>query len=230
MLSEHSLKRKQQRDDQISRLTALSGELIEFRAAVKHFTDAALAELEREQFDAVVAHDQEERKLRTSEQRLRALQAKRSDVAARQQHQKTELESIGHLMSELDDSRTDFAESKREAQGRVEDEIGKEIELLRAELNRGVDTEIRKIVAECGELFNNVRDGLRDELYEMEIAERWAVSRLRSPVRKPPVLRVAEQPLIRAARERARENRKQREMAMVDIQDNLNAMGREEHI
>jgi hypothetical protein len=233
MLSEHSVEVKQQREDRISGLTAFSADLLEFRSALKQFTDSALAELEREQFDAAATRDQEERKLRASEQRLRALQTKRDDVAGRRQHQQAELESIGQLVRELEESRADYADRKAEALRRVEDDIGKEIELLRVELNRGSDTEARKVVAECGELFNSVRDGLRDELCEMEMVERWAVSRLRSPIRKPPAPRVSprtgEQPLIRAAQERMRENRKQREMAMVDIQDNLRALGQEEY-
>jgi hypothetical protein len=76
------------------------------------------------------------------------------------------------------------------------------------------------VADECSAFFATVKDGLREELCGMEIAEGWAVARLRSPLRRTPVPRVgkgSEQPLVRAAREKIEANRKRRESDMMDI-------------
>jgi hypothetical protein len=71
--------------------------------------------------------------------------------------------------------------------------------------------------------FGTVKDGLREEVCGMEIAEGWAVARLRSPLRRPPAPRAKgnEQPLVRAAWEKIEANQRRRESAMMDITKNV---------
>jgi hypothetical protein len=112
------------------------------------------------------------------------------DLDSRTQHQKIERESVERLLSQIDDTRREWAVSTAQR-------IHKETELLRSEPGRQADGALQRTLKECTALMAAVCNGLRDEMCEMEMTERCAVARTRSPMRTATVGRAENaQPLL----------------------------------
>ena len=189
LFADSEVKKAQNREKRIDELKTLSAAINELRNAVKTISDATLQELERERYDAASRRDEEQAKFRSLERRSRSLKLKRADLDSKLNHQKMEKESMERMMKQMEDARREWEESNNENGNMITQKLQKEIESIRNELNNDESEKLDSLMKECTGLMMNVRDGLRDEIYEMDLAEKWAVSRLRSPIRRNPMPR-----------------------------------------
>lgn len=189
MFADAEVRKAQSREKRVDELKNLNVALNELRNAVKTISDATLQELERERYDAAARKDEEQSKFRTLERRARTLKLKRADLDSKLNHQKMEKESMERLLKQMEDSRREWEESTSDSGNSVTQKLQKEIESIRNELNNDESEKLDSLMKECTSLMASVRDGLRDEIYEMDLAEKWAVSRLRSPIRRTPMSR-----------------------------------------
>lgn len=229
MFQDAEVKAAQQRERRLDDLKQLANSVNELRTSVKGITDATLQELEKERFDSASRRDEEQAKARALERKARSLKLKYSDLESRLSHQKIEKESVERLMKQMDDARREWEESLTDTTNSTTHKLQKEIELLRAELNNDANEAFEKLMDECAALMTSVRDGLSDEICEMEYAERWAVSRMRSPIRRAPMSRFEQSGppmgILQVAQQKIQANRKQREMNMKEVSDHLRILG-----
>ena len=229
MFQDAEVKAAQHRERRLDDLKQLANSVNELRTAVKSITDATLQELEKERFDAATRRDEEQSKSRALERKARSLKLKHADLESRLSHQKIEKESVERLMKQMDDARREWEESQADSTNSTSHKLQKEIELLRSELNNEANESFEKLMDECAALMTSVRDGLSDEICEMEFAERWAVSRMRSPIRRAPVSRFeqagAPMGILQVAQQKIQANRKQRELNMREVSDHLRIIG-----
>jgi hypothetical protein len=142
------------------------------------------------------------------------------------QHQKIEEESVERLLRQIDDTRRDWEEATNEWTTSTAQRIQKEIDLLQSELSRQTDGAIQQTLEECTEVMAAVCEGLRDEICEMEMTERCTIARTRSPMRMTTVgFTENAQTLLQQAREKIEAHRRQRELSMKDVTENMKAIG-----
>ncbi|KAK8893691.1 hypothetical protein M9Y10_022118 [Tritrichomonas musculus] len=240
MFADAEVRKAQNREKRIDELKNLNNALNELRTAVKNISDATLQELERERYDAASRRDEEQAKFRSLERRSRSLKLKRADLDSKLNHQKMEKESMERLLKQMDDARHEWEDPSNDSGNTITQKLQKEIENLHNELNNDDTEKLDSLMKECSSLMMVVRDGLRDEIYEMDVAEKWAISRLRSPVRRPPMNRfdpsfavpqnagnmqmmpnsmqmqqpASRQAVVQFAQDQINEKRKERELAM----------------
>ena len=226
------VKASQVRDRRVDELKSLNNALNDLRNAVKGIADATLQELERERFDAATRRDEEQARAREIERKARTLKLKRADLDSKLSHQKIEKESLERLVKQMEDARREWEETPTDIGNNIAQKIQKEIEALRSELTGDSTNKLDGLMQECASMMANVRDGLRDEVCEMDMAEKWAISRMRSPMRRPPMSRYDpqpqqapmgnRQPLVQYAQDMIVEKRKEREANLRDMSQSYN--------
>ncbi|OHT15339.1 hypothetical protein TRFO_42576 [Tritrichomonas foetus] len=189
LFADAEVRNAQTRDKRVDELKSLSSALSELRSAVKGIADATMQELERERYDAAARRDEEQARARAIERRARSLKLKRSELDSKLSHQKIEKESLERLMKQMEDAKREWEEQPVDSGNTITQKLQKEIDNLRNELSGDATDKVEILMQECASMMSSVRDGLRDEVCEMDVAEKWAVSRLRSPMRRGPVAR-----------------------------------------
>jgi hypothetical protein len=212
------------REAQITRLAQMSTSISELRANVKNLADETLQEFEKERFDTTARLDLEQTKARQLERRARTLKLKQADLDATLRHQKLERDSVERLLRQIDESRREWEESYADPSTAVVQKLQKEIELLRSELANETTDEFERSLDQCINVMNGVRENLRDEMCQIDMIERWAMARFRTPVRKGPMGKTDCQPnppVLLEARERIEALRKQRELSVKQVNHNI---------
>jgi hypothetical protein len=215
------------REKRLNELTRLSSSVNELRSSVKTIADATLQEFEKERFEAAARLDQEQTKARQLERRARALKLKQTDLEATMKHQQLERESVERLMKQIDDARHEWEESCTDPSSAIAQKIQKEIEGLRSELANEGTEEFERLLDDCVAMMNTVKDGLRDEMCQMDMIERWAVTRMRNPTPRAPAGKTegqSKQHILQAAKERIEACRKRREMTMKEVNDSMRSL------
>jgi hypothetical protein len=226
LFQESVARASREREKKVSELNQLSISVNELRTSVMGIANATLHELENERFEVAGLRDQEQARVGALERRSRSLKVKHADLDSRLRHQKIEKESVERLLKQIDDTRREWEEATSESAASAAQRMQKEIELLRSELDHQADEAFERTLEECTALMSAVCDGLRDEMCEMEMTERWAAGRIRSPMRRAPVGRAENtQPLLQQAREKVQAYRRQRELGMKDVTENMKAIG-----
>jgi hypothetical protein len=226
LFQESEVRASQGREKKLCELNQLSQSVEELRTSVQGIANATLQEFENERFEAASLRDHEQAKASALERRFRSLRLKRLDLGSRLKHQKIEKESVEQLSKQIDDTRREWEETTSNWTVSTAQRIQKEIELLQSGLGDQAGDGFQQSLEECIALLSAVGDGLRDEMCEMEMAERWAVVRMRSPMRRAPVGRAEDtQPLLQQARENVEAHRRQRELGMKQVTENMKAIG-----
>jgi hypothetical protein len=228
ILQDAEARASQSREKKVTELKQLANSVGELRSSVKTIMDATLQELEKERFEAATRRDQEQAKSRNIERKSRALKLKSADLDSRLKHQKIEKESIERLTKQMDETRREWEENSADTSNSITAKLQKEAELLRTELSNDTTAEFGQSLDQCVSLMVSVRDALKDEVCEMELTERWAVSRLRSPMRKAPFSKaepIGKHKLLDAAKERIMAHRKQRELSIREVNESLRVLG-----
>jgi hypothetical protein len=227
LFQELEVRASQVRDRHLIDLKQIVQCLGDLRLSMKSIIDTSLQELEKERVAVSSRRDQEEARLRDLERKSRSLQLRLADTNSRLHHQKIELRSIKKLHQQLDATRREWEERTAETSNALESQLEKEAELLQAELKHDSTLEFDRSLDQCLTILTAVKDGLRDEVCEMDLAEKWAVSRLRSPVRRPPTSRldsIGNNSRLQAIRDRIEANRIQRELSIKDVNESIRVL------
>jgi hypothetical protein len=223
LFQESETKAAQVREKKFTELGQLSLSVNELKTSVKGIADSAIQEFERERFEAANRRDQEQAKARGIERRARSLKLKRADLDSRLQHQKMEKQSVERLLKQIDDARREWEDAANEPSASMAQRVQKDMESLASELSPEATQAFEWALDDCISLMNAVRDGLRSEICELEMAERRA-SRLRPPQRRVTGAGpggVGEQPILQQAREKIQAHRLQRELGMKEVAENM---------
>jgi hypothetical protein len=186
-LRDFGAKERQLRERRLADLRAFASSVTEFRASLKSVCDLTLQELEKQRCDDSAAREREAARVRANEARLFSLTTKQSELEQRMRKQREEFEAIEKAARQIEEGRSDLARAPID--GEYDRVIQREMEALIAEMRRG-DPELDSVLADCSTQIGQVKDGILDEVLEMDAAERWAVSRLRSPIRRTPASRL----------------------------------------
>lgn len=231
LLADAEVRNSQNRDKRIDDLKNLHNALNDLRIAVKNLSDSSVQELERERYDAAARRDEQQAKFRGIERRARSLKLKRSELESKLNHLKIEKESVDRLQKQMEEAHHEWEETPADSGNSITLKLQKEIEDLRNELSNDNSDQLDSLMQECYSLMSSVRDGLREEVFEMENLERWAIAKLRSPVRRPPMSRFDQPmmtqstigrpqpppPLTQYYQEQLAEKRKEREANIRDV-------------
>ena len=135
------------------------------------------------------------------------------------------MESLERLQQQLWEAKRQWQESSLEKSESVSAKLQKEVDRLRCEIEDGAQESPAQLMSECVRAMNVVKEGLTDEISGVGIAQKWMLSRMGSPIRRPPESRVEQEGILKYAQQTIEENRKQREMSMKEVAARLRAMG-----
>jgi hypothetical protein len=223
LLQESQTKAAQVREKKLTELGQLSLSVNELKASVQGVADSTLQEFERERCEAANRLDQEQAKARAIERRSRSLKHKRTELDSRLNHHKIEKQSVEQLLKQIDDARREWEEASSESEASSAQRLQKEMESLASELSPEATQEFEGVLDDCMSVMSAVRDGLRNDLSELEMAE-WRASRMGPPQRRvmgtiPDAAAV--QHILQQAREKIQAHRLQRELGMKEIEENM---------
>jgi hypothetical protein len=227
MLQDAEARATQAHDSRATRLAELATSITGLRAGVKALADDALQEFEKERFDTAARATEEQARARTLERRARSLKLKHADLEAARKHQKVEKESVGRLLKQIDESRRDWGDSCSDPASATVQKLQKEIEILRNDLTNETTDEFEHALDECITVMNDAREALQDEMCQIDVIERWAVARLRSPMRRGSIPTADPQPrqsALLAAKDRIEASRKRRELSMRQVNDSMRGL------
>lgn len=205
-------------EQHIAELRKLQEELESLRSVFKGATDGILRELERERQNSALIRDSEASRAREAEQRLRSLKLSEIGLETRQKNLDVEKEGLERSMRVFEQKRREWEE---ETLPRMYDEAGTlrrrimdELATVRAEINQDNFDELSNTINEGLSVIKSEGEGLRNELIELERANRrmmaftrdqaLAVRKSASPrrSRKPSVLDQTQEKLSRIKRSR----------------------------
>jgi hypothetical protein len=157
-------------------------ELDSLRSMFKSNTDAVLRELERERLGTASFHEAEHCRARDLEARLRALKLTQVELDARAAHQRLEAENLDRLAKQQVQKRQEWEDETAmdefgEGDG-LRQRILEEIAALRRDAHRDAYADLGRVVDEGLRTLKQEGDALREELAELEAANRWAVARI----------------------------------------------------
>jgi hypothetical protein len=135
-----------------------------------------LQELERHRCAGAAGRDQEAARARANEDRLFELASKHRELELRLKQQREESDSVERMLRQIEDSQTELSRGPDGGDsGRA---IARAIERVAAEMQRE-NPELDRMLADCTDQIAQLKDGIAGEIAEMDMAERWAASRLR---------------------------------------------------
>lgn len=212
-------------DHHIAELRQLQDELESLRSVFKKSTDGIVQELEKERLNASTIRDKEQAKYRQLEQRMRAIKLKQVELESKSNHQNVEREGIERLSKQLEQKRRVWEEESQsnmyEDGGSLRQRILQELNDLRNDLANESFESLTRAVDDGLASIKEEGDGLRNELMELELANRWMMTRTKEGVQmsRSPVSarRSTSGSVLTEAQNTLNRLRKQREASMRDL-------------
>jgi hypothetical protein len=219
ILSEAKSRNVAAADRHIAELRQLQDELDGLRGAFKLSGDGIILELEKEREAATALRDAEQGRAHELEQKLRAIRLRQVDLETRSNHHSVERDAFDRVVKLFEQKRKNWEEqspSLHDEAGALRRRIVQEIMDLRKEVGDEALGALTKVVDDALEAVNEEGDGLRNELMELEFANRrFAAGQVRDfpvPVHSfTPPLSARRRPLISEAQAKLAELRRQRE-------------------
>lgn len=218
-------------DHHISELQQLQNELDSLRTVFKTNSDGILKELEKEKHNASSIRDAEQVRLREMEQRMRTLKLKQVELEARSNHQSIERDSLERSSKQFEQKKREWEEETLpmmyDEGGTLRQRILQELNDLKQEITSESFDDLNQSVDESLKILKEEGDNMRNELMELEMANRWAIARAkevrtRTPqASSPSALKTPRRnkSVANEAQERLMQLRRQREATMRDMKN-----------
>jgi hypothetical protein len=214
------------RDERLLELVELSKSVADLVMSVYSISEMAMREMESERAEAANWRDQVQMNSQGINRMARALKLKQADLDSKFKHQKAERESVQRLLKQIDEARREW-EASTDGSSMTNQQLQKELELLRGDLAAGTAEDLGFSIDECAALMNSVGEALREEVCALDMAGRFANTRLRNPGTRPAPTRVEAQPihgLLQAARDRIQSHRRERERSVKEVKWSLETL------
>ena len=212
-------------DHHISELRQLQEELEGLKAVFKSGSDGIVQELEKERVNAATIRDAEQAKYRELEKRMRAIKLKQVELEAKNNHQNAEREGLDRLQKQFEQKKRIWEEESLpmiyDEGGALRQRILHELNELRNEVAKESFENLTKAIDDGLNIVKEEGDSLRSELMELELANRWMMTRARDTYRRSPTHGGSTSPrrgnVLSEAQTKLSQLRKQREEMMRNI-------------
>ena len=212
-------------DHHISELRQLQEELEGLKAVFKSGSDGIVQELEKERVNAATIRDAEQAKYRELEKRMRAIKLKQVELEAKNNHQNAEREGLDRVQKQFEQKKRIWEEESLpmiyDEGGALRQRILHELNELRNEVAKESFENLTKAIDDGLNIVKEEGDSLRSELMELELANRWMMTRARESYRRSPTHGGSASPrrgnVLSEAQTKLSQLRKQREEMMRNI-------------
>lgn len=167
----------------ISELKQLQEELDSLRTVYRTSAEQIYRELERERQNSAAIRDNELSHSREIEQKLRTLKLRQIELETRAKNQAVEEESLERSLKMFEQKRREWEDERLpnlyDEGGAIRRRIIDELSALRAEISQESFDELSQTINEGLRIIKEEGDSLRNELMDLELANRWMMSHSR---------------------------------------------------
>ena len=190
VLSESSARHNSFAETRLAELKQLQEELDSLRNIFKSNAEGVVRELERERASTASLRSAQIARQSDMEQRMRAVKLRQVELEARAAHQNVERDGIERQMKALESRKREFEENDDsfDAPIKIRQKILTEVANLRREIGQESFDEVAKCVEDALNLVRNESDNMRNELVDIEMANRWVATQLQ--MNSPPPINV----------------------------------------
>lgn len=227
ILSEAEVRNSQSADHHIQELKQLQEELDHLRTSFKQSSDTIIRELERERQNSAAIREAENNRSRELEQRLRNLKLRQIELDTRFKNQALEKDSFDRTQKSFEQKRRDWEEETLpklyDDNSSVRRRIIDELSAFRTEVSTESFDELSMVINEGLKVIKDEGENLRNELMELEMANRWVMSRQAPPPQpqKRSPKRLKKSSVLDQTQEKLSKIRRQRVESMKDLSDQL---------
>lgn len=226
ILSEAEMRNSQSAEHHIKELKQLQEELDHLRTSFKSSSDTIIRELERERQNSAAIREGENNRARELEQRLRALKLRQIELDTRYKNQALEKDSFERSAKAFEQKRREWEEETLpklyDDNSSVRRRIIDELSAFRTEVSTESFDELSMVINEGLKIIKDEGESLRNELMELEMANRWIMSRQAPPPpQKRSPKRMKKSSVLDQTQEKLSKIRRQRAESMRDLSDQL---------
>ena len=197
------------------------------RTSFKQSSDTIIRELERERQNSAAIREAENNRSRELEQRLRNLKLRQIELDTRFKNQALEKDSFDRTQKSFEQKRRDWEEETLpklyDDNSSVRRRIIDELSAFRTEVSTESFDELSMVINEGLKVIKDEGENLRNELMELEMANRWVMSRQAPPPQpqKRSPKRLKKSSVLDQTQEKLSKIRRQRVESMKDLSDQL---------
>ena len=227
VLAEAEARNTASAEHHISELKQLQEELEALRTAFKSNSDNIIRELERERQNSAAIRDAELSHSRDIEQKLRSLKLREVELDTRSKNQAVEKDSIERSMKQFEQKKREWEDEtlpKMYDEGSaIRRRILEEINSLRNDISQESFDDLSAIINDGLKVIKDEGENLRNELIDLEMANRWVMSHVREsvPKKSPSSKRLRKSTVLDQTQEKLSRIRRQRQESMKDFSDQL---------
>lgn len=218
---------KQLNERKTEDLMALQTTINDVKQAFENFTKSTIQVLDKEQHESAMKNNGQQIKSRALERKSRTLKLKRKDLDSRLSHQKVEHDSVESFLKQIEEKRREIEENKDGEETKYIESLRHEVDQLQSELTDETRDRIQKAINECWRDLKTLSHKLEDDLHEMEISEKWAMTQLRNMAPRKITDHHTYKPrtLVKDAQQQLLAKKKQSEIAMKAFTENMDILG-----
>lgn len=226
ILAETKARNSAAADRHTAELRQLQDELNGLGSQLKVSADGIVSELEKERRSRISFRDAEQAKVRDLEQRLRAIRLKQVELESKASHQSAEREGFDRIVKQFEEKRRNWEEAAPllyDEGGALRQKILTHLVELRRDIGEDAIDDFTRAIDEALEIVKEEGEALKDELLELEFANRRLLGR-RSEflgtkhALTPPISTQRYPSVISEAQARLDQLRRQREESQRDLQ------------
>ena len=227
VLAEAEARNTASAEHHISELKQLQEELESLRTAFKTNSDNIIRELERERQNSAAIRDSELSHARDIEQKLRSLKLREVELDTRSKNQAVEKDSIERSLKQFEQKKREWEDEtlpKMYDEGSaIRRRILDEISSLRNDISQESFDDLSAVINDGLKVIKDEGENLRNELIDLEMANRWVMSRARDvvPKKSPSSKRLRKSTVLDQTQEKLNRIRRQRQETMKDFSDQL---------
>jgi hypothetical protein len=206
------------KDRLVEELELIQRELESLRAAFKSNVDLLIGEFEKERSTTVALQEADESRAWALEQRLREAKWAQIELEARFTQQNIEKEGHDRLLKQFIERRRNWEYESPEADEWVtlKQKILEEIRFIRQNVRRGALEELFRVIEDGVHVMRNENENMRTELTELEVANRWILTRVHRSSVPPVATRRQKSSLVAEAHVRVDYLRQRRQNSVIE--------------
>jgi hypothetical protein len=178
-------------DQRLKDLKEIWNCLLNRRRMLASTTNSVLNEVEKRRTAASIGRSETEKTFCDLSRRSTLNSLRLIDLSSQLEHDKRVKVSLRKLRTDLISRRRELNDQNDQYAGSIQTDLLNQVQEVESVLRRDCVSEMYRAIGECTADLKKVRDCLRDDLYDVDVAEKRAVARLRSPMRRPPAPRAA---------------------------------------